>query len=81
MILDKNVKLGNKLSLKFFLWGNNLQDFLFNHRNIVGIADVNYYDGDQNGDGRPDRDPTGPYHDPSYYEEGTTWRVGVQLDF
>ncbi len=81
MILDKNVKLSNKLALKFFLWGNNLQDFLFGHRNILGIADVNYYDGDQDGDGRPDRDPTGPYKDPSYYEEGTTWRIGVQLDF
>ncbi len=81
LIFDKRVPLTNNYDVKFFLWGNNLFDALADHQNILRLADVNYYDGDQDGDGEPDRDPTGPYNDPSVYSEGTTWRIGVQFDF
>jgi len=81
LILDKQLDLGSGYRMKVFLWANNLEDFLFNHVNINGIADVSYYDQDQDGDGRPDRDPTGPYNDPSVYSEQTTLRLGIQLDF
>lgn len=81
MVIDKRFAISNRNALKFFIWANNLLEQWFNHVNIVGIADVNYYDGDQDGDGKPDRDPTGPYNTPAVYSEGTTWRVGVQFDF
>lgn len=81
MIFDKTFTLGSKYKFKFFIWGNNLLDDLFDHVNIVDIKEVSYYDQDQDGDGKPDRDPTGRYNDPSAYSEGSTYRVGVQFDF
>ena len=81
MILDKTFSLGNNYRLKFFFWANNLMDDLFNHVNIDDIKEVSYYDQDQDGDGKPDRNPKGRYNDPTAYTEGSTYRVGVQFDF
>ena len=73
--------MSDRYKLKFFIWANNLQDDLFGHKNIIYLADVGYYDQDQDGDGNPDRDPTGPYSNPSVYSEQSTYRVGLQLVF
>ncbi len=81
LILDKQFSLSDRYKLKIFFWANNLQDDLFGHNNILYLADVGYYDQDQDGDGNPDRDPTGPYTNPSVYSEQSTYRVGLQLVF
>ena len=73
MIFDKQVRIDNHYTLKFFLWANHLEDQWLNHRNVTRIADVQWYE--QFGD------PSGKYHDPSVYSEGTIWRLGVQVDF
>jgi len=73
MIIDKQIQLTDEVKLKFFLWANNLQEQWFKKRNIIDIADVEWYE--------QFNDPTGRYHDPSVYSEGTTWNLGVQIDF
>ena len=81
VIFDKQFSFGARYKMKLFLWINNWQDDLFGHTNIVNIADVGWYDQDQDGDGQPDRDPTGRYNDPSVYSEQTTYRLGIQFMF
>jgi len=73
MIIDKQIRIADRYQIKFFLWTNNLQDALFNQKNILRLADVQWYE--QFGD------PSGKYKDPSVYSEGTIWRLGIQLDF
>jgi outer membrane receptor protein involved in Fe transport len=81
VIFDKQFSFSERYKMKLFLWINNWQSDLFGHTNILRIADVGWYDQDQDGDGQPDRDPTGSYNDPSVYSEQTTYRLGIQFMF
>lgn len=54
---------------------------IFDRINVINIADEEWYDADQDGDGRPDRDPQGKYDDPTVYSRGRLVRAILQINF
>jgi len=54
---------------------------IFDRRNINSIADIAWYDADQDGDGRPDHDPGGSAHNPYVYSRPRVIRFGFGLEW
>jgi outer membrane receptor protein involved in Fe transport len=76
LIFDKQIDITDRYKLKFFLWGNHLEDKLFGHRNNrfdSAVDDVEWYEQFD--------DPTGKLDDLSVYSPPTTWRLGAQFEF
>ncbi len=75
--VNKTFWLGDAVSLDAYCQINNL----FDRRNINTIADVAWYDADQDGDGEPDRDPTGPFDNPYVYSRPRMIRFGLGVEW
>lgn len=80
--LDTDVKINRTvwagpLTLDVYCWIINV----FNRRNITTIADIAWYDADQDGDGRPDHDPTGAQNNPYVYSRPRMIRFGFGLEW
>jgi len=54
---------------------------LFDRRNINYIADIAWYDADQDGDGEPDHDPEGSLHNPYVYSRPRMIRFGIDFEW
>ena len=54
---------------------------LFDRINVIAIADEEWYNADQDGDGNPDYDPQGKYDSPWVYERGRLVRAILQINF
>ncbi|MBL7136485.1 MAG: TonB-dependent receptor [Candidatus Marinimicrobia bacterium] len=87
MSIEKRFDIG-PVSLSAFIWIKNLT----NHKNVTGIADVEWYQlyGDTNKDGTVDGKDDykevlsaarGKYNNPGYNSEARTIRIGIGLDF
>jgi len=75
-----------RISKVFTVGGLNLEFMLdvrniFNRKNVVDIANEEWYAADQDGNGEPDYDPEGKYDDPSVYSQGRVVRAIFGIDF
>ncbi|MDZ7260744.1 MAG: TonB-dependent receptor [candidate division KSB1 bacterium] len=77
LMADKRFTIVGSLKGEVFLWVDNL----FDKKNLRDIADVDWYEADMNGDGKPDHDPMGKYRDPSVWSEGRVYRLGIGFLF
>ena len=73
----KQFTLFEKTQLEMMLDVRNL----FDRKNIIDIADEEWYAADLDGNGTPDYDPMGKYDDPTVFSRGRLARVGIQLIF
>jgi len=54
---------------------------LFNRRNIDRIYNVSWYDADQDGDGEPDHNPTGPLGNPAAWSPARHFLFGLRINW
>jgi len=65
------------VTLDVYAWVMNV----FDRQNIANIEEIAWYDADQDGDGRPDHDPTGSLHNPYVYSRPRMIRFGLGLEW
>lgn len=65
------------LTFDVYCWIMNV----FNRQNISSIADIAWYDADQDGDGEPDHDPEGSTHNPYVYSRPRMIRFGMSVEW
>jgi outer membrane receptor protein involved in Fe transport len=65
------------ITLDLYCWIMNV----FDRRDINSIADIAWYDADQDGDGNPDHDPGGSQQDPYVYSRPRMIRFGLGLEW
>ena len=75
-----------KVNKTFWIGGVTLDAYcqvnnLFNRHNINTIADIAWYDADQDGDGEPDRDPTGQQDNPYVFSRPRMIRFGLGVEW
>lgn len=75
-----------KVNKTFWIGGVTLDAYcqvnnLFNRHNIDTIADIAWYDADQDGDGEPDHDPTGDQDNPYVFSRPRMIRFGLGVEW
>lgn len=75
-----------KVNKTFWMGGVTLDAYcqvnnLFNRQNINSIADIAWYDADQDGDGEPDHDPTGSMDNPYVFSRPRMIRFGLGVEW
>ncbi|MFO8182656.1 MAG: TonB-dependent receptor [Candidatus Aegiribacteria sp.] len=75
-----------KVNKTFWMGGVTLDAYcqvnnLFNRQNINNIADIAWYDADQDGDGEPDNDPTGSMDNPYVFSRPRMIRFGLGVEW